>query len=105
MAFGTRVEADLQRISARPRQPQDYPDAILQAEVDWDQMEKRIGENNYTVFENENDPGATDKQLREGWFEEALNHTFPSQNCKPLGLDGIPSQKPGREASVPSKSI
>ena len=74
LAFRRQVEADIQRIMVLPSQPQANPDAKQQAEADWDHMAKRIRESNYTVFVNENDPGATDKQLHEGWFEEALNH-------------------------------
>ena len=72
VAFRKQVEADIQRIRALPTQTQAYPDAIKQAEADWDQMAKRIRESNYTVFVNSNDPGADDKYLHEGWFKEAL---------------------------------
>ena len=73
VAFRAQVEADFLRIMALPSQPQGYPDAKQQAEADWDQMAKRIRESNYTAFVNSNDPGATDKHLPEGWFEEALD--------------------------------
>ena len=75
VAFRTQVEVDLESISTRPSQSQAHSDSKRQAEIDWNQMALRIRESNYTVFVNANDPGATDKQLHEGWFEEALNHT------------------------------
>ena len=73
LAFRTQVEADFQSIRARSIQPQVNPGAIQQAEADWNEMAKRIRESNYTAFLNSNDPGATDKQLHEGWFKKALN--------------------------------
>ena len=71
LAFRREVEADIQRIMTLRSQPQTFQ----QAKADWNQMAKRIRESNYTAFVNSNDPGATDKQLHEDWFEEALNHT------------------------------
>ena len=69
---------------ARASQPQTYPKAVRQAEADWDQVAKRTRESNYTVFLNANDPGATDKQLHEGWFEEALNRTKPTEGFRDI---------------------
>ena len=83
VAFRTQVEADLQRISGHPSQPPTHPDATQQAKADWEQMARRIRKSNYTAFVNSNDPGATDKQLHEGWFEEALNH--------PREIQGFPN--------------
>ena len=40
-------------------------------------MAKRIRESNYTAFVNANDPGKTEKQLHEGWFQEALDSVRP----------------------------
>ena len=73
LAFREKVEAEFQRIKARSSQPQGHPDAIQQAEEGWEQIAKRIRESNYTAFLNSTDPGADEKYLREGWFEEALN--------------------------------
>ncbi len=73
LAFRTQVEADFRTIRDRSLQHQVNPGAIQQAEADWNEMAKRIRESNYTAFVNSPDPGATDKQLHEGWFNEALN--------------------------------
>ena len=73
VAFRKQLDADIKRLMAFRPQLQAYPDAIKQAEADWNQMAKRIGENSYTAFVNSNDPGAGDRYLHEGWFEEALD--------------------------------
>ena len=74
LAFRTQVEADIEKLMGLNfSQPQPYPDA----KADWDEMAKRIRESNYTAFVNENDPGKTEKQLHEGWFQEALDSIRP----------------------------
>ena len=74
LAFRKQVRADFQKIKARHfSQPRSYPGVKPQAEADWDQMAKRISESYYTAFLNSNDPGETNKQLHQGWLEEALS--------------------------------
>ena len=75
VAFRTEVEADIRKIWASRFQQKADPDAILQAKVEWNQIAKRIRESPYTAFVNDNDPGADDKYLHEGWFKEALAQT------------------------------
>ena len=75
MAFRTEVEADIQKIRTSLLQQQTDPNAIQQAEKEWNQIAKRIRESHYTAFVNSQDPGADDKYLREGWFNEALEQT------------------------------
>ena len=78
LAFRTQVETDIKKLMGRSfSKPQSSPDAKQQARVDWDQMAKRIRESNYTAFVNANDPGKTEKQLHEGWFQEALDSVRP----------------------------
>ena len=75
MAFRTEVEADIQKIWASRLQQQAGANAIQQAKVEWNQIAKRIRESHYTAFVNSQDPGADDKYLHEGWFNEALEQT------------------------------
>ena len=78
LAFRTQVETDIKKLMGRSfSKPQSSPDAKQQARADWDQMAKRIRESNYTAFVNANDPRKTEKQLHEGWFQEALDSVRP----------------------------
>ena len=78
LAFRTQVETDIKKLMGRRfSQPQPSPDEKQQATADWEQMAKRIRESSYTAFVNENDPGKTEKQLHEGWFQEALDSVRP----------------------------
>ena len=78
LAFRTQVEIDITKLMGRSfSQPEPSPDEKQQARADWDQVAKRIRESNYTVFVNSNDPGKTEKQLHEGWFQEALDSVMP----------------------------
>ena len=74
LAFRKKVEADIQELKERSlSQTRSRPDAKQQTEADWNQMAMRIRDSNYTVFLNSNDPGATENELHEGWFQEALD--------------------------------
>ncbi len=75
VAFRTKVEADIDKIRTSLLQQQTDANAIQQAEKEWNQIAKRIRESHYTAFVNSQDPGADDKYLREGWFNEALEQT------------------------------
>ena len=78
LAFRTQVEIDITKLMGRRfSQPEPSPNEKQQARADWDQVAKRIRESNYTVFVNSNDPGKTEKQLHEGWFQEALDSVRP----------------------------
>ena len=75
MAFRKEVEADIHNIRISLLQQQADPNAIQQAKIKWNQIAKRIRESHYTAFVNSQDPGADDKYLHEGWFNEALEQT------------------------------
>ena len=81
LAFRTQVEADIKELMGRGlSHTQPDPDAKQQAKADWNQIASRIRETNYTAFVNVNDPGKTEKQLHERWFEEALDSVKPIED-------------------------
>ena len=74
LGFRTQVETDIEKLRGRRlSQAPSYPDAKQQAKADWNQIASRIRESDYTAFVNANDPGKTEQQLHERWFEEALD--------------------------------
>ena len=68
VAFRTQIEEEIKEISARR-----FSQTEQEAQAQWDQIAERIRESPYTAFVNSNDPGATEKELHEDWFKEALN--------------------------------
>ncbi len=74
VAFRANVETDIRRIYGRRPSPQHaHPNRKEQAEAEWRELAERIRESTYTAFVNSNDPGADNKYLHQGWFEEALH--------------------------------
>ena len=74
VAFRAEVEADIGRIVGRRFSPPSAQrNKKKQAEAEWNELARRIGESTYTAFVNSNDPGVGNKYLHEGWLEEALN--------------------------------
>ena len=68
VAFRTQIEEEIKEISDRRFSP-----AKQEAQAEWNQIAERIREITYTAFVNSNDPGASEKQLPEDWFKEALD--------------------------------
>ena len=72
-AFRMQVETDIKKIWDRHLQGLVSPEATQQEKADWDRIAKRISDSSYTAFTSSSDPGANEKYLHEGWFEEALD--------------------------------
>ena len=67
VAFRTQIEEEIKEISDRR-----FSQTKQEVHAEWDQIAERIRESPYTAFVNSNDPGATQKELPEDWFEKAL---------------------------------
>ena len=50
-------------------------------------LAKRLEDSSYTVFVNSNDPGTTEKELHEYWFQEALERIKSEEKKRAISVN------------------
>ena len=71
--FRTQVESDIKEVQAKWKEKIFSPKFEPQLRAIWYPLAKRIKESNYTAFVGSNDPGESDAELHEDWFEKTMN--------------------------------